>query len=305
MMGSPSRPDADRLEGLTTTITVDQSRLGSNPRSTVGTVTDVDAMLRVLFSRLAEPHIGGPKAFAFNVASVSGAGAVTIETGDRKGMKQRKEFHVTGGMCPRCEGRGAVSDIDLTRLYDDSKSLNDGALTIPGYKAGSWNVRLYSESGLMDADKPIRDYSKRELDNLLYKEPTKIKAHGNQHHLRGAGAADPQVDAVQGSRGHAAPHPRVRRERGGLRHLPRVRGHPAVSGRPPRHHRPPVDRRPVRDAGQRPRRVAARSGRPLAGPAAGLRCARPWTPSPRSGWDTCPSIAPRAACREARPSGSR
>ncbi len=178
MMPSPSRPDVDRLEGLTTAITVDQSRLGSNPRSTVGTVTDVDAMLRVLFSRLAEPHIGGPKAFAFNVASVSGAGAVTIETGDRKGMKQRKEFHVTGGMCPRCEGRGAVSDIDLARLYDASKSLNQGALTIPGYKAGSWNVRFYADSGFLDPDKPIRDLSRRELDDFLYKEPTKVKSHG-------------------------------------------------------------------------------------------------------------------------------
>lgn len=175
MMPGQSRPDVDRMEGLTTAITVDQSRLGANPRSTVGTVTDVDAMLRVLFSRFAEPHIGGPKAFSFNVASSSGTGSVKIETGDRKGMRQLAEFHVTGGMCPRCEGRGSVSDIDLARLYDDSKSLNEGALTIPGYKVGGWNVRLYAESGFLDPDKPIRDYTKRELANFLYKEPTKVK----------------------------------------------------------------------------------------------------------------------------------
>jgi len=175
MMPTASRPDVDRLQGLTTAITVDQSRLGANPRSTVGTVTDVDAMLRVLFSRLAEPHIGGPKAFSFNVASSSGTGSIRIETGDRKGIRQLAEFHVTGGMCPRCEGRGSVSEIDLTRLYDDSRSLNQGALTIPGYKPGSWNVRLYAESGFLDPDRPIRDFSRRELDNFLYKEPTKIK----------------------------------------------------------------------------------------------------------------------------------
>jgi len=175
MMPTASRPDVDRLQGLTTAITVDQSRLGANPRSTVGTVTDVDAMLRVLFSRLAEPHIGGPKAFSFNVASSSGTGSIRIETGDRKDIRQLAEFHVTGGMCPRCEGRGSVSEIDLTRLYDDSRSLNQGALTIPGYKPGSWNVRLYAESGFLDPDRPIRDFSRRELDNFLYKEPTKIK----------------------------------------------------------------------------------------------------------------------------------
>ncbi|QCV88471.1 excinuclease ABC subunit UvrA [Acidipropionibacterium jensenii] len=178
MMPSQSRPEVDRLQGLTTAITVDQSRLGANPRSTVGTVTDVDAMLRVLFSRLAEPHIGGPKAFSFNVASVSGAGALTVQTGDRKGLKQRKEFHVTGGMCPRCEGRGSVSDIDLSQLYDDSRSLDQGALTIPGYKPGSWNVRFFTESGFLDPDKPIADYSRRELNDFLYKEPTKVKFQG-------------------------------------------------------------------------------------------------------------------------------
>lgn len=175
MMPSQSRPDVDRLEGLTTAISVDQRRMGANPRSTVGTVTDVDAMLRVLFSRFAAPHIGGPKAFSFNVASSSGTGSVRIETGDRKGIRQLAEFHVTGGMCPRCEGRGSVSDIDLASLYDDSKSLNGGALTIPGYKTGSWNVRLYAESGFLDPDKPIRDYSRRELDNFLHKEPTKVR----------------------------------------------------------------------------------------------------------------------------------
>jgi excinuclease UvrABC ATPase subunit len=176
-MPTLARPDVDVLDGLTTAIIVDQQRMGADPRSTVGTATDAHAMLRILFSRLGTPHIGSPKAFSFNVASISGAGAVTVERGGKQ-VKERREFSITGGMCPRCEGRGTVTDIDLTRLYDADKSLNEGALTIPGYKPGGWNHRLYTESGLYDPDKPIRDFGKRELDDFLYREPTRMKIAG-------------------------------------------------------------------------------------------------------------------------------
>ncbi|MFI0509598.1 ATP-binding cassette domain-containing protein [Streptomyces sp. WSLK1-5] len=176
-MPTLARPEVDVLDGLTTAITVDQQRLGGDPRSTVGTVTDTNAMLRILFSRLGTPHIGSPKAFSFNVASISGAGAVTVERGGQT-VKERRSFSIVGGMCPRCEGRGTVNDIDLTQLYDDSKSLAEGAMTIPGYKAGGWNHRLYSESGFFDADKPIRRFTKRELQDFLYREPTRMKIAG-------------------------------------------------------------------------------------------------------------------------------
>lgn len=176
-MPTQSRPEVDLLEGLTTAILVDQERIGSNPRSTVGTVTDANAMLRIVFSRLAVPHIGSPKAYAFNVPSISGAGAVTIEK-DGKKIKERRSFSITGGMCPRCEGMGSVTDFDLTALYDDTKSLNDGALTIPGYSVDGWYGRIFSGCGFFDPDKPIKKFTKRELNDLLYKEPTKIKVDG-------------------------------------------------------------------------------------------------------------------------------
>ncbi|MGV9353814.1 ATP-binding cassette domain-containing protein [Streptomyces misionensis] len=176
-MPALARPDVDVLDGLTTAIIVDQQRMGADPRSTVGTVTDAGAMLRVLYSRLGTPHIGSPKAFSFNVASISGAGAVTVERGGKQ-VKERRSFSITGGMCPRCEGRGTVTDLDLTQLYDDSKSLHEGALMVPGYKAGGWNHRLYAESGLVDPDKPIRSYTKRELADFLHREPTRMKIAG-------------------------------------------------------------------------------------------------------------------------------
>ena len=165
------------MDGLTTAIIVDQQRMGGDPRSTVGTATDANAMLRVLFSRLGQPHIGSPQAFSFNVASISGAGAVTIERGGTT-TKERRSFSITGGMCSRCEGRGAVNDIDLTALYDDSKSLNEGALTIPGYSMEGWYGRIFSGCGFFDPDKPIRKFTKKELRDLLHKEPTKIKVDG-------------------------------------------------------------------------------------------------------------------------------
>ncbi len=176
-MPTLARPDVDVLDGLTTAIIIDQERMGANARSTVGTATDANAMLRILFSRLGQPHIGSPQAYSFNVASISGAGAVSIERGGQT-VKERRSFSITGGMCPRCEGRGAVNDIDLTALYDDTLSLNEGALAIPGYTMDGWYGRIFRGCGFFDPDKPIKKYTKKELGALLYKEPTKIKVEG-------------------------------------------------------------------------------------------------------------------------------
>jgi len=172
-MPTLARPEVDVLEGLTTAIIVDQERMGANSRSTVGTATDANAMLRVLFSRLGKPHIGSSNAFSFNIPSVRAVGSITVEKGTRKAEKVT--FTRAGGMCPRCEGMGSVTDIDLSQLYDDSKSLNEGALTIPGYTADGWHMRIFAASGLLDPDKPIRKYTKKELHDFLYKEPTKVK----------------------------------------------------------------------------------------------------------------------------------
>jgi excinuclease UvrABC ATPase subunit len=172
-MPALARPEVDVLEGLTTAIIVDQERMGANSRSTVGTATDANAMLRVLFSRLGKPHIGSSNAFSFNVPSVRAVGQMTTEKG--AGKTEKRVFTVTGGMCPRCEGMGSVTDIDLSQLYDDSKSLNEGALTIPGYNADGWNVRIFAASGFLDPDKPIRKYTKQERHDFLHKEPTKVK----------------------------------------------------------------------------------------------------------------------------------
>jgi excinuclease UvrABC ATPase subunit len=173
-MPTLARPEVDLLDGLTTAIIVDQERMGANPRSTVGTATDANAMLRILFSRLGKPHIGSPNAFSFNVPSVRGSGAITVERGART-KTERATFTLLGGMCPRCEGKGNVTDIDLTQLYDESRSLAEGALTVPGYTADGWQVRIFTESGFLDADKPIRKYTKKELRTFLYGEPTKVK----------------------------------------------------------------------------------------------------------------------------------
>ena len=176
-MPTLARPEVDVLEGLTTAIIVDQQRMGADVRSTVGTATDTGAMLRILFSRLGTPHVGSAQAFSFNVASVSGAGAVSVERAGRT-VKERRSFSITGGMCPRCEGRGSVTDFDLTALYDDSKSLNEGALRIPGYSMDGWYGRIFSGCGFFDPDKPISKFTKRELQDLLYKGPSKIKVEG-------------------------------------------------------------------------------------------------------------------------------
>lgn len=175
-MPTLARPEVDVLDGLTTAIIVDQERMGGDPRSTVGTATDANAMLRILFSRLGKPHIGSPSAFAFNVPSVKATGAITVERGAAKTVKQT--FSRTGGMCPRCEGRGAVTDFDLSAFYDDSKSLNEGALTIPGFSMEGWYGRIFNGCSFFDPDKPIRKFTKKELDALLHMEPTKIKIDG-------------------------------------------------------------------------------------------------------------------------------
>ncbi|MFV0375322.1 ATP-binding cassette domain-containing protein [Microbacterium sp.] len=177
-MGQLTRPDVDALENVSPAIVVDQERMGSNARSTVGTVTDVHAMLRLLFSRLGAPHVGSPQAFSFNVPSVAGAGAVTIKVGKDKGKRQRRSFEITGGMCPDCEGLGQASDIDLDELLDRSLSLADGAIRVPGYTADGWMVRGFTESGFVDAAKPIAEYSEQELHDFLYKERTKVKIGG-------------------------------------------------------------------------------------------------------------------------------
>ncbi len=176
-MPTLARPEVDVLEGLTTAIVVDQERMSADARSTVGTATDAGAMLRILFSRLGKPHVGSPQAFSFNVASISGAGAVTFERAGRT-TKEKRSFSILGGMCPRCEGRGSVNDIDLTQLYDESRSLREGALTIPGYSMDGWYGRIFMGCGFFDPDKPIKKYTKKQLDDLLYKEPTRIKVNG-------------------------------------------------------------------------------------------------------------------------------
>ncbi|MGY3677973.1 ATP-binding cassette domain-containing protein [Streptomyces sp. TE33382] len=176
-MPTLARPEVDVLEGLTTAIIVDQQRMGADPRSTVGTATDANAMLRILFSRLGKPHIGPPGAYAFNVPSVQASGAITVERGAKKRVKAT--FTRTGGMCTRCEGRGTVSDIDLSQLYDDSKSLAEGAFTIPGWKSDSqWTVGLYAQSGFLDPHKPISGFTEKEMRDFLYGEPTKVKVNG-------------------------------------------------------------------------------------------------------------------------------
>ena len=177
-MPTLARPEVDVLDGLTTAIIVDQQRMGTDPRSTVGTATDAHAMLRILFSRLGQPHIGSPQAFSFNVASISGAGAVAFERGG-KTVKERRSFSITGGMCPRCEGRGTVSDMDLAQLFDDSKSLAEGAILIPGYTVNSfWTVQVYMGAGFLDPDKPIGKYTKKERQDFLHHGPVRVKVNG-------------------------------------------------------------------------------------------------------------------------------
>ena len=267
-MPTLARPEVDVLDGLTTAIIVDQERMGANPRSTVGTATDANAMLRILFSRLGQAAHRLAPGVLLQRRLDQRQRARSRSSAAGKTVKERRSFSITGGMCPRCEGRGSVTDFDLTALYDDSKSLNEGALTIPGYSMDGWYGRIFSGCGFFDPDKPIRKFTKKELHDLLYKEPTKIKVDGHQPDLRGADPADPEVVPVQGRRRDAAAHPRLRGAGGHLHHLPRVRRHPAQRGGPVVEDQGDQHRRRLRDADQRPRRVGARPRRAVGGAAA-------------------------------------
>ena len=233
-MPTLARPEVDVLDGLTTAIIVDQERMGANARSTVGTATDANAMLRILFSRLGQPHIGSPSAFSFNVASVRG------ERGDhgraRRARRRPRSATFTrhGGMCPRCEGMGAVTDFDLTALYDDSKSLNEGALTIPGYSMEGWYGRIFRGCGFFDPDKPIAQVHQARARRPPLQGADQDQGRRHQPHLRGPDPEDPEVDAVQGRRRDAAAHPRLRGAGGHLHHLPGVRAAPGSARRPGR-----------------------------------------------------------------------
>src|SRR5687768_109428 len=172
-MGTQPRPDVDSLEGLTAAIVVDQERMGANPRSTVGTATDAHAMLRIIFSRLGQPHIGPASAFSFNIPAGTISGEITLERG--RSETESRDIIITGGMCPECEGLGRVSTVDIDELVDRNKSLNDGAISFPGFQPGTWYHRIFADSGFFDADKPLRDFTDAEWERLLYGEETKVK----------------------------------------------------------------------------------------------------------------------------------
>ena len=302
-MPTLARPEVDVLEGLTTAIIVDQERMGADARSTVGTATDANAMLRILFSRLGQPHIGSPNAFSFNVASVRASGAITVERGASKTV--RKTFTRTGGMCPRCEGRGSVTDFDLSQLYDDSKSLNEGALTIPGYSVDGWYGRIFSGCGFFDPDKPIRKYTKTELNDLLHKEPTRIKVNGVNLTYEGL-IPRIQKSFLSKDRGvAAAARPGVRGPGGDLHR-------PVPSAAAPGSARRPGRRGSAGSTSPTPARCrSATSPSGCAGWTSRRsrrcwrRCGRPSTRSSRSGSATSGSTARRARCRAARRSASR
>ena len=303
-MPTLARPDVDVLDGITTAISVDQERMGSNPRSTVGTATDADAMLRILFSRIAKPHIGSPGAYSFNVASVHGSGGLTVERGD-KTITKSASFSRTGGMCPRCEGRGSVSDFDLSALYDDSKSLNEGALTIPGYSMEGWYGRIFRGCGYFDPDKPIKKFNKRERHDLLYKEPTKIKVEGINLTYSGL---IPSIQKSMLSKDVDAMQPHIRafvRARGGVHHLPRLRRHPAQRGGPLVEDRRRQHRRRLRDADLRPRRVGPRPRRAVGRPAARGAAGHARLVRGDRARATSRSTGRRARCRAARRSAPR
>ena len=253
-MPTLARPDVDVMDGLTTAIIVDQERMGANPRSTVGTATDANAMLRILFSRLGEPHIGPPNAYSFNTATVSGSGSITVGSG-AKATREKRSFTRTGGMCPRCEGRGAVTDFDLTQLYDDTKSLNEGALTIPGYTMDGWYGRIFRGCGFFDPDKAIRKFHQDRAQGPALQGTDQDQGRRHQPDLRGADPEDPEVDADQGRGGHAAPHTRLRRAGGDLHDVSRLRRHPSQRCRPVLEDRRDRHRRGLLHADQRSGRV--------------------------------------------------
>ena len=301
-MPTQSRPEVDLLEGLTTAIIVDQERMGSNPRSTVGTVTDANAVLRIVFSRLGQPYIGSPKAYSFNVPSVKASGAMTVERGSRKTV--RKTFTVTGGMCPRCEGLGSVTDLDLTQLFDESKSLSEGAITVPGYSVDGWYGRIFTGSGFLDPDKPIRKYTETELHDLLYKEPTKIKV--NNINLTYEGLI-PRIQKSMLTKDREAMQPHIRAF---VDRAVTFAACPECGG--PGSTRAPAPRRSRASTSPTPAQCrsatwttgfeasTSRPWRPCSKP-----CSRPSSRSWRSAWATSHSTDRRARCRAARHSAPR
>ena len=302
-MPTLARPEVDLLDGLTTAISVDQERMGADPRSTVGTATDANAMLRILFSRLGRPHIGSPSAFAFNVASVRASGGITVERGAKTETK-KATFTRTGGMCPKCEGRGSVTDFDLTELYDDSKSLNEGALTVPGYSMDGWYGRIYRGCGFFDPDKPIKKFTKKQLHDLLYKEPTKIKVEGIN--LTYAGLI-PQIQKSFLSKDVDAMQPHVRAF---VDRVVTFTTCPECDGT----RLSEAARSSKIEGSASPTRARWRSATWPGGCAAWTsprwpRCwwrwVRPLTRSWRSGWATSASTGRRARCRAARRSAPR
>ncbi len=305
-MPTLARPEVDVLDGLTTAIIVDQERMGANARSTVGTATDANAMLRILFSRLGQPHIGPPNAFSFNVPSVKASGAITVERGPGKTKTEKATFTRLGGMCPRCEGMGSVTDFDLSALYDDSLSLNEGALTIPGYSMDGWYGRIFRGSRLLRPGQADRQVHQERAARPALQGADQDQGRRDQPDLRGPDPEDPEVDAVQGRRGDAAAHPRLRGAGGHVPDLPRVRRHPAQHRRPGRR-RSRASTSPTSarcrsatwpDWLRRPRRAVGRA-------AARRRCSTPSTRSWRSGSATSRSTGRRARCRAARRSASR
>ena len=297
-MPTQSRPEVDLLEGLTTAIIVDQERMGSNPRSTVGTVTDANAMLRIVFSRLGQPHIGSPKAYSFNVPSVTAAGAITVERGSKKTVK--KTFSVTGGMCPRCEGMGSVTDLDLTQLFDESKSLNEGALTIPGYSMEGWYGRIFTGLRLLRPGQADPQVHEEGAARPPLPRADQDQGRWHQPDLRGADPEDPEVDALQGQGGDAAAHP-------GLRGPGRRPSPPAPSAAGPGSARAPAPRRSR--ASTSPTPAPCRSATWPSGCAASTsrrsrrcsrRCSRASSRSWRSAWATSRSTGRRARCPAAR-----
>ena len=294
-MPTLARPEVDVLEGLTTAIIVDQERMGANPRSTVGTATDANAMLRILFSRLGKPHIGPPTAYSFNVPTRHGE-----RVDDRRARARGERIVVrkassTTAACARAARAWARSPTSTCRqLYDDSKSLNEGALTIPGYSMDGWYGRIFRGCGFFDPDKPIRKFTKKELHDLLHKEPTKIKVDGHQPDVRGSDPADPEVVPVQGRRRDAAAHPRLRGAGGDVHDLSRLRRHPAQRGGPVVEDQGQEHRRRLLDADQRPGRLGPRTSTNRRWRRCSPGCSTSSTRSRRSGWATSRSTGRRA-----------
>ena len=267
-MPTLARPDVDVLDGLTTAIIVDQQRMGADPRSTVGTATDANAMLRILFSRLGQPYVGPPQAFSFNVASVSGAGAVAFEKGG-KTVKERRSFSITGGMCPRCEGRGSVSDIDLTRAVRRRQVAERRRAHHPRLHPRRLGLPALQRVGVLRPGQADRQVHQEGAARLPVPRAGPDEDRRHQPDLRGPGPAAAAVHPVEGPRGDAAAHPRLRGARRHVHHLPGLRRHPARRARQVSQARRDQHRRRVRDADQRPGRLGARPERAVGGAAAG------------------------------------